>query len=382
MDLVSDTPALCMKVIGTGGAGNNIVERLHPLLERCFSFAQIDTDQRTLALCTTPEKQVIGQKKLHGIGAGGDSVTAREVAEDDQERLQQCIEGVDLLCIIAGLGGGNGSGISPVLASLAETTGALVIAIVTLPFSFEGARRRQQADSSLVELRRYCHAVIPLPNDMVMQQLDEQASVLDAFSKVDAWIQGALQSLSNMLLRPGLFEVDLTSLHNLFQCRGGKTLYGLGEGRGESAAEQALHELFLCPLLYLPELSQSAEALIVHIEGGPDLQITQVNSMMSTITKRFTSGECNLLSATIHQDYGDKLRVFVLGISESERQKGYLLPRKTTVARHQHELSLEDRTANRGTFKITSSNLYQGEDLDIPTFLRRGIKIQDDLTPC
>jgi len=171
------------------------------------------------------------------------------------------------------------------VAEIAAEAGAVVIAFVTLPFSFEGGRRRKQAEEALAELRRVCDAVIPLSNDMLLQEGTESTSVLDSFAQADQWIGRGVKSIWAMLSRTGLINVDFTALRQVFQHRGGKTLFGLGVGDGENPAQAALDDLKNCPLLHTPEYARKADRLLVNITGGADLSLTKVNELMTAITR-------------------------------------------------------------------------------------------------
>ena len=192
-----------------------------------------------------------------------------------------------LVFLLAGMGGGTGSGAVPVVAELAAEQGALVIAFVTMPFSFEGGRRLKQAEESLLALRRCCDAVIPLPNDVLLQESAEQETVLDSFARADDWMARGVKSIWAMLFRTGLINLDFATLRQAFATRGGKTLFGLGAGSGPDPMAAALESLKLCPLLATPEFSRKADRLLVNIIGGPDLTLPMVNGIMNGVTEQF-----------------------------------------------------------------------------------------------
>ena len=235
------------------------------------------------------------------MGTGGEAEVGRQAAEADRERIAKIFQGMDLVFIVAGLGGGTGSGAAPVVAQIATEAGALVIAFVMLPFTTEGARRRQLADQALAELRQNCDAVIPLPNDLLLQHLPEDATVLDAFGQADAWIGRAIRSISAILFHTGLINLDFATLRRTFTPRGGKTLFGLGQGAGENCVAEALHDLMLCPLLHTPELSRRADRLLVNIVGGPELSLARVNEIVAAIAEKFGSREQTVLGAVIDE---------------------------------------------------------------------------------
>ena len=326
---------------------------------------------------------------------------------------------MDLVFIVAGLGGGTGSGAAPVIAQIAAQAGALVVAFVMLPFTTEGGRRRQIADQGLAELREACDAVIPLPNDLLLQHLPDDATVLDAFGQADAWIGRAIRSISAILFHTGLINLDFSTLRRTFSPRGGKTLFGLGVGAGENCVAEALHDLMLCPLLHTPELSRRADRLLVNVVGGPELSLARVNEIVAVIAEKFGSREQTVLGAVIDERLVGKLEICVIGTTEV-RAKGasmaslrtapsglradaptapnnvpamFARPPAAAVAAPppvhesklrghkdggapQNEFHFVGTDEQRGYFDQTERNFFEGEDLDVPTYLRRGVKVQ------
>jgi len=276
-----------IKLVGIGGGGSNAVDRLKMENLDRLQLAVINTDFKALSSSPVQDKVLIGTSVTRGLSAGGDPVLGYQAADADREKIADVVRGNDLVFLVAGLGGGTGSGATPVVAEIAREAGALVIAFVTLPFSFEGGRRRKQAEESLDELRKQCHAVIPLSNDLLLQEGTEQTSVLDSFARADVWMGRGVKSIWAMLSQTGLINVDFQALRTAFQTRGGKTLFGLGTGEGENAAEAAFEDLKNCPLLATPEFARKADRLMVNITGGADLSLTKVNQLMTAVTEEF-----------------------------------------------------------------------------------------------
>ena len=225
---------VAIKLVGVGGAGSNAVDRLKmESLER-LQLCVINTDSQALSSSPVQDKVLIGMGTTRGLGAGGDPDLGRQAAEDDREKIAAVVKDTDLVFIIAGMGGGTGGGASPIVAEIAAEQGALVIAFVTLPFSFEGGRRLKQAEEGLAALRRACDAVIPLPNDILLQEAAENETVLDSFARADEWIGRGVKSIWSMLSKTGLINVDFATLRQAFQNRGAKTLFrAVGGRRGE-----------------------------------------------------------------------------------------------------------------------------------------------------
>ena len=307
---------VAIKLVGVGGAGSNAVDRLKmESLER-LQLAVINTDNQALSSSPVQDKVLIGMGSTRGLGAGGDPDLGRQAAEDDREKIAAVVKDCDLVFILAGMGGGTGGGASPVVAEIAAEQGALVIAFVTLPFSFEGGRRLKQAEEGLAALRRACDAVIPLPNDVLLQESADNESVLDSFARADEWIARGVKAIWAMLSKTGLINVDFATLRQAFQQRGAKTLFGLAEGAGENAAADAIASLKLCPLLHTPEFSRKADRLLVNITGGTDLTLPKVNEIMSAIAEQFGRDSHIIMGAVIDEGMQGRVEISVLGASD------------------------------------------------------------------
>ncbi|MGC4073483.1 MAG: cell division protein FtsZ [Nibricoccus sp.] len=424
---------IAIKLVGVGGAGSNAVDRLKmENLER-LQMAVINTDYQALSTSPVQDKVLVGTGVTRGLGAGGDPELGREAAEADREKIAAVVKDCDLIFLIAGMGGGTGSGAAPIVAEIASETGALVIAFATMPFSFEGGRRIKQAEDGLNALRRVCDAVIPLPNDMLLQEAEEGETALDSFARADAWIGRGVRSIWSMLFRTGLINLDFATLRQVFHQRGGKTLFGLASGSGENAVTEAIESLKLCPLLHTPEFSRKADRLLVNIVGGTDLTLPKVNEIMTAVTDQFGRDSHVIMGAVIDESLQNQVEICVLGTTDvgtrgvsprraapstRSRQTSSPLPAavvaantpasdtapasaapapapaaKTggsprTAAPVAAELPLNVHGAKpaqdeflfgeverRGFFDKTDRNLFEGQDLDVPTYLRKGIKI-------
>jgi cell division protein FtsZ len=411
---------IAIKLVGVGGAGSNAVDRLKmENLER-LQLAVINTDYQALASSPVQDKVLIGMSVTRGLGAGGDPDLGREAAETDREKIAAVVKDCDLVFLVTGMGGGTGSGASPIVAEIAAEAGALVIAFVTMPFSFEGGRRLKQAEEGLRALRQVCDAVIPLPNDVLLQEAAENETVLDSFARADEWIGRGVKSIWSMLFKTGLINLDFATLRQAFQHRGGKTLFGLGEGQGENGVADAVASLKLCPLLHTPEFSRKADRLLVNILGGADLTLPKVNELMTAITEQFGRDSHIIMGAVIDEDMAGRVEVCVIGTSDmggrsmpprrpapvtrSKAQpaaapkvdtpaEGFEAittaaeessPKKSAAAAaaaaaHAAKVAQEEfgfgEVESRGYFEKTERNLFDGQDLDVPTYLRRGIKI-------
>ncbi len=405
--------SIAIKLVGVGGAGANAVDRLKMENLDRLQLAVINTDYQALSSSPVQDKVLIGTTVTRGLGAGGDPELGRLAAEADREKIAAVVRDCDLVFLLAGMGGGTGSGALPIVAEIAAEEGALVIAFVTMPFSFEGGRRLKQAEEGLAALRRVCDAVIPLPNDVLMQEAAENETVLDSFARADEWIGRGVKSIWSMLFRTGLINLDFATLRQAFQQRGGKTLFGLGTGEGENAVADAIESLKLCPLLHTPEFSRRADRLLVNITGGTDLTLPKVNELMTAITEQFGKESHVIMGAVIDESLQNRVEVCVLGTSDlggrglAARRAAPSVPRAKASAPRAEEksfttpITLERLAAgeapekpavhakpvaqedfgfdrdveSRGHFDKTDRNLFEGQDLDVPTYLRKGIKL-------
>ncbi|MGJ8640940.1 MAG: cell division protein FtsZ [Opitutaceae bacterium] len=410
---ISDTGDLKIKIIGVGGAGTNAVDGLKLDDLGDVRLAAINTDAQALNASPIAEKLVIGRTVTRGLGAGGEVDIGRAAADSDRDAIARLIADTDLIVLIVGLGGGTGSAAAAVVAEVAAKTDALVLAFATLPFSFEGTRRKHIAEASIGELRLLTHGLIPLPNDVLLQEGDEDTSVLNAFAVADRWIGRGVNSLCSMLLKTGLINQDFGSLRSVFHDLGGKTIFGTGTASGPDYVKNALEDLFICPLLHMGDRPSQLDRIIVNVIGGADLEISKVNEIMSLVSKRFGSREDLIFGAVIDDSRRERLEICVLGKAdmeaprilesepileskrapmaeglglESEISKHDKPPRpvhssklgkkQKSVEANQDEFMFIEADAQRGYFEKTDRNEYNGEDLDVPTYMRRGIKIK------
>jgi len=409
---------VAIKLIGVGGAGSNAVDRLKMENLDRLQLAVINTDYQALASSPVQDKILIGMSVTRGLGAGGDPDLGREAAEADREKIAAVVKGCDLVFLLAGMGGGTGGGAAPIVAEIAAEEGALVIGFVTLPFSFEGGRRLKQADEALRALRQVCDAVIPLPNDVLLQEAADNEAVLDSFARADEWVGRGVKSIWSMLFKTGLINLDFATIRQAFQQRGGKTLFGLGEGRGEQAVTEAIENLKLCPLLHTPEFSRKADRLLVNIIGGTDLTLPKVNEIMGAVAEQFGRDSLIIMGAVIDEALQNRVEICVLGTSDMGG-RGTALPRrpsaraktpmplpggapagmapgqrtpvglaaptpgapvdagaaKAAAAKAEQDEFGFGQVESRGYFEKTDRNLFDGQDLDVPTYLRKGIKV-------
>lgn len=394
--------SLRIKIIGVGGAGTNAVDRIKLEDLEQVHLTAIDTDSQVLSASPVEETFLLGRTVTNGKSAGGSVSKGQLAAESDANAIREIVRGVDLVFLVAGLGGGTGSGAAPVIAELARSEGSLVVAFTALPFKREGASRSERADKALQSMRKHCHAVISLPNDVIFEQVDESATLMEAFATADKWIKLGVHSIWSMLFNTGLINVDFSALQSALAEPGGKTIFGTGYGKGENALEAALKDLEKCPLLHLPDtgLIKDTDQLILNLTGGPDMTMATINKAMQVVHEKFGCRNSIIMGASIDGSFYNQLRITIMGtVRGTGITKGYapvpaasippngpvappLKPAesfefpddKTLTKRQQEEFAFPGQEENRGLFERTQRNLYEGIDLDIPTYLRRGIK--------
>ncbi len=383
-------------VVGVGGAGSRIVRRLE--LEGALAIARmvVDCDQQELHALSLPQKFLVGRSQTRGLGSGGDIEVARQALMADREEIMRALQGVELLFVVAGLGGGMGSAGAPLIAQWARECGARVIAMVALPFTFEGGRRSRTAEEGLNHLRQQCHVVIPLPNDLLLQQMENDAGVDEAFAQATLWIQGGICSIWSMLERKGAVSLDLAAFKNAFPQPGFRTLFSIAEVSGDGWSERVVESLLQCPLLDVPEYTARFDHLLVNLIGGPDMGMSQVNEIISSVAERFCSRENTRFGVIIEPERSNSLQICVLGSADlgNERYRKKLrdaanreeewtgenggrkknMP-STPAVDFQGEFDFANQSPARGYFDDTGRNMWEGQDLDIPTYLRRGVKI-------
>ncbi|MEL0005166.1 MAG: hypothetical protein VW643_05155, partial [Opitutales bacterium] len=360
-----------------------------------------------------PEKLSFGRRHTRGMGTGGDINLARRAIEEEKDKLRERLDGVDLVFLLAGLGGGTGGGVSPVVARLARDHGALVFAFVPMPFSWEKSRHAQ-AENCLEDLRKHANAVVPLPNDSLLQLGGPDATALECFAEAGRNVSRGISAICNLIFRKGMIDVDFAHLRKAFGGRAGRTLFGYGKGVGKDGLREAMRELLVCPMLHLPEVSKAADILLIFINGGPSLGMSALQSASQEIREAFKAGDQVVFGAHVDENMGDEVRITVLGAADlgSDRKIADVSPSQevfevTTVQKQAHpsRLSLkkndtkkvtstntrkkkksepleqntfsfmEDKN-QRGIFDdLPNRNMYEGEDLDVPTYLRRGVQI-------
>jgi cell division protein FtsZ len=299
-----------IKVIGVGGGGSNAVSRMLANGLEGVEFIVANTDAQALGQNPAAVKIQIGQKLTKGLGAGADPNIGREAALEDTDTLIQTLAGADMIFVTAGLGGGTGTGAAPVIASLASELGALTVAVVTKPFKFEGRKRAHHGDAGLEALRECVDTVITIPNERLLAIVDRQTSLTDAFELADDVLRQAIQGISDLILVPGLINLDFADVKTIMSGMG-VAMMGTGMGEGDNRAMQAAQKAVSSPLLEDGSVN-GARGVIINVTGGPDLSLMEVNEASCVIQEAAHEDANIIFGAVVDPKLAGKIKITVI----------------------------------------------------------------------
>ena len=287
-----------IRVVGVGGAGLNAVNRMIDAGIADVEFVAVNTDIQQLALTDAPVKIHIGRELTQGLGSGASSELGRQAAEESYDQIKRALRSSDMVFVTAGEGGGTGSGAAPVVARIAKEVGALTVGIVTLPFHFEGTKRRSQADAGIEALRDSCDTVIVIPNDRLLEVLDKKTSMLDAFRIADDVLRQGVQGICDLITMPGLINLDFADVRTIMD-DAGSALMGIGFATGENRAVEAAERALRSPLIDTELVG--ARGILLSIAGGDDLSLYEVNEA-AEVVRRGARDDTNIIfGATIDE---------------------------------------------------------------------------------
>jgi cell division protein FtsZ len=329
MPLRSDSENFALiRVIGVGGGGSNAVNRMIRAELMGVEFIAVNTDAQALLQSDAPHKIRIGDKITRGLGAGGDPGIGQRAAEEDAEKIYEALKDSDMVFITAGMGGGTGSGAAPVIAEVARDLGALTIGVVTKPFSFEGARRRLNAEKASEALRDKVDTLITIPNDRLKDVVQKETSILDAFRVVDDVLRQGVQGISDLITVPGLINLDFADVRTVMK-DAGSALMGIGRASGEGRATAAAREAIASPLL---EINISgAQGVLFNVTGGPSLSLFEVDEA-AEIIRETADPEANIIFGTvIDERMGDEISITVIATGFDNSRKREVVRTHTQV---------------------------------------------------
>ena len=366
-----------IKVIGVGGGGGNAVAHMvHAGIEG-VDFICANTDAQALNSARVRTALQIGCNITKGLGAGADPDVGRQAAMEDRDRIQEVIEGADMLFITAGMGGGTGTGAAPIVAQIAKELGILTVAVVTKPFIMEGGKRLMIADHGIAELGKYVDSLITIPNEKLLTVLGGETTLLDAFRAANEVLQGAVQGIAELITRPGLINVDFADVKTVM-AEMGMAMMGSGSSSGEDRAREAAEGAVWSPVLEDMNLA-GANGILVNVTAGMDLSIGEFQEVGNTI-KEFASDSATVVIGTvIDPDHSDRIHVTVvatgLGQQASQSEAPMRVVRRPAQAQatepNYQQLDKPTVQRKRAVGDGLEEGALQEELLDIPAFLRR-----------
>jgi cell division protein FtsZ len=339
-----------IKVIGVGGGGGNAINRMIKENLQGVEFIAVNADAQALYFSEAPYQIRIGDKLTKGLGAGGDPDIGAKAADESKEELQKAVQDADMVFITAGIGGGTGTGASPLIAHLAKQAGALTIGVVTKPFAFEGKRRREVAEKGLGQLKGEVDTLIVIPNDRLLELVDKKASIQEAFSLADDVLRQGIQGISELITVPGLINLDFADVRTIM-AEGGSALMAVGKANGDTRAVDAAHAAAGSPLLDVT--IDGATGVLFNVTGGTDLTLHEVNEAAKVI-RELAHPDVNLIFGAV---------------MDSEMETGEI---QITVIATGFDAA-QKRQIRTDSSKIREFPVpaFDGDDLDIPAFLRR-----------
>ncbi len=342
-----------IKVIGVGGAGNNAVNRMIESGVKGVEFIVANTDLQVLNSSKATIKLQIGEKLTDGLGAGAKPEVGREAALESKDAIKDILTGADMVFVTCGMGGGTGTGAAPVIAEIAQDLGALVVGIVTKPFSFEGKKRMEQALAGLQELKNHVDTLIVIPNDRLRDIIDKSTPMLDAFREVDNVLRRGVQSISDLIAVTGLVNLDFADVKEVMK-DSGNALIGIGIGTGEGRAVEAAKQAVSSPLL---EASiTGATSAIINVTGGSNLTLFEVEDAAEVIRAAANTDINTIFGAVINENLKDEVIVTVIA---------------TGFDKETEPLYFENRSSKDiKTSLVSDDDSDEGSVLDIPPFLR------------
>jgi len=417
------TKNLSVRILGVGNAGGSVLERIIQADLPGAGFVAVNTEPQSLAASLATERVNLETRLLRGLGTGGDPERGRAVAEEQFPKLKSLCQGADVVFLLAGLGGGAGTGITPVLARAAKEAGALVLAFVTLPFACEGERRQRLAQYGLAEIRAAADGVICLPNQKVFKLIDENTSVLETFNITAQLLADALRGIWRLLTHTGLIEIHFADLATLLRDRHAESAFAVAEAVGPTRSREVLDKLLAHPMLDGGQILGESDAVLVSLIGGPDLTMAEVNRVMEHIQRQCEHAQV-IMGAAVDDAFRERLAVTLIAArltvtappdstasaSVAEHLDAQLLrtenaprpgsrfvPPAPTLAPNQvqqllaHQAGRADRGRKRparmlqsqlpldiiskGRFDKSEPTIHKGEDLDVPTYVRRGVAL-------
>lgn len=374
-----------IKVIGIGGGGCNAINSMMTINQiNGVDFMGVNTDAQALLTCQSQTKVQIGENLTRGLGAGGNPDIGRQAAEESKEKLKEFLRDTDMVFLTCGMGGGTGTGATPIIAQIAKELGSLTVAVATKPFHFEGTRRMVTAEEGIAELKDKLDTLIVIPNQRLLDVIDKKMTLLEAFRVTDSVLSQGVQGIADLITMPGLINVDFADVRSIMT-NAGSSLMGIGSGVGENRAATAARTAISSPLL---EISiEGAKGVLFNITGGPDLTMAEVDEAAKQIAAVVDPDANIIFGATIDEHLVDQVKITVIatGFDETKRRlreltgrpgyasgaAGAMFTRPVTQATNQNATPII-QPQPQPTFPIPADDVPPEEDeFDIPAFLRQ-----------
>ncbi|MBI2029085.1 cell division protein FtsZ [Candidatus Gottesmanbacteria bacterium] len=362
-----------IKVMGIGGGGSNTVNSMVVTNKITgVDFITVNTDAQALLVTQAPIKLQIGDNLTRGLGSGGNPDIGKQAAEESREKLKDLLTDSDMVFLTCGMGGGTGTGATPIAAEVAKELGILTVAVVTKPFHFEGSRRMSQAEQGIMELRDKVDTLIVIPNQRLLEIVDKKMTFLEAFKVVDSVLAQAVAGISDLITTPGLINVDFADVKTIMT-DAGSALMGIGTGVGENRAVTAARTAISSPLL---EMSiDGAKGVLFNIIGGPDMTMSEVDEAAKLISEAVDPDANIIFGTTIDEKRVDEIQITVIatGFNETRRRLDRLS--SPTVTTFEHDTIKQTKPPQ--AISVTNPNENEQEtasddEWDVPTFLRQG----------
>ena len=351
-----------IKVIGVGGGGSNAINRMISAGLKGVEFIAVNTDAQALLHSMAPKRMQIGEKLTRGLGAGARPEIGEKAAQESRDEILEALNGADMVFITAGMGGGTGTGAAPVVAECAREVGALTVGVVTKPFGFEGRNRSKKADSGITNLKEHVDTIITIPNDRLLQVVDKNTPITEAFRIADDVLRQGVQGISDLIAVPGLINLDFADVKSIMS-NAGSALMGIGEGKGENAAVLAAKAAIDSPLL---ETSiQGARGVLLNITGAADaLNMFGVNEASVTIQEAANVDANIIFGAALDDTMGDVVRVTVIAT-------GFDAEETVGVAHKAPEQPQAAAAPPAQHISEPSKDIFKMNNIDIPVWMRK-----------
>ncbi len=370
-----------IKVVGVGGGGGNAVNRMIEAGLKGVSYIVVNTDKQALNSSVAETKVQIGEKLTRGLGAGGNPENGMKAAEENLDEITKYFDGVDMVFITAGMGGGTGTGAAPVIARAAKEQGILTVGVVTKPFTFEGKRRRDNAELGIEYLKKYVDSLVVVPNDKLLQISEKNTTMKEAFSMADDVLRQGIQGITDLITESGVINLDFADVKTVMSDRGIAHM-GVGVGRGENRVIDAVKEAIGSPLL---ETSiDGARAILLNIMGGYDLGMLEANEAADLIEKAAARDANIIFGASIKEDLEDEIRITVIATgfdNEEEEEEAEALRAAAAAAESRAAESGQGHADEPGEAPRETQQddeVSSDDDIEVPDFLQGAIKAMNN----